>query len=434
MSELLQIPFEVKPGGSLSIADFRQLIDRLPNNRKRDAQGGLARLNALQMTHPGAPAYAMIVADKPQPENSPVFIRGQANTRGEIVPRRFLDVLSPTGQGVPFTKGSGRLELAQCIADKTNPRTARVMVNRVWMHHFGEGLVSTPDDLGTMAELPSHPELLDYLAAYFVENGWSLKKLHRLIMLSRVYQESSHVIDEYQDKDPYNRLLWRANVRRLDFESIRDSLLVMSGNLDRNIGGKPVNVTEEPYSFRRSVYGYVDRGNLPELMAHFDFSKPEMTNSKRTSTIVPQQALFLMNSPFSVDVVRRIVGRREFSSDLTNADAQIVMLLHRSISKKNITREELVIGGKILALHRIIFQRRPTAKELEMGYKFLDIESQDTSANAFAAKNINNGGGNRMDGRAAIKNDGFRVSRRALNPWETYAQALLFSNEAAYVN
>ena len=401
---------------------------------KRDAQGGLAKLNELQLTHPGSPAYAMIVADKPQPQDSPVFIRGQANTRGEMVPRRFLDVLSPEGKGVPFTQGSGRLELAKCIADKTNPRTARVMVNRVWMHHFGEGLISTPDDLGMMSELPTHPELLDYLANYFTESGWSMKKLHRLIMLSRTYQESSHVIDEYQDKDPYNRLLWRANVRRLDFESVRDSLLVMSGQLERSVGGKPVNVTEEPYSFRRSIYGYIDRGNLPELMAHFDFAKPEMANSKRTTTIVPQQALFLMNSPFSVDVVRRIVGRPEFTADLNNANAQIVLALHKTISKKNATREELVAGGKILALHRIIFQRRPTAQELKMGLAFLDIESQDSAANNFVAKNINKGGRNRMDGRAEIKNDGFRVARRALNAWETYAQALLFSNEAAYVN
>ncbi len=416
MSELLQIPFEVKPGGTLSIADFRQLIERLPNNRKRGAEGALVRLNELQLTHPGAPAYAMIVADKPKPENSPVFIRGQANTRGEMVPRRFLDVLSPEGKGVPFTQGSGRLELARCIADKNNPCTARVMVNRVWMHHFGEGLVSTPDDLGTMAELPTHPELLDWLTNYFTENGWSLKKLHRLIMLSRVYQESSHVIDEYQDKDPYNRLLWRANVRRLDFESVRDSLLSMSGQLDGALGGKPVNVTEEPYSFRRSVYGYVDRGNLPELMAHFDFSKPEMANSKRTATIVPQQALFLMNSPMSVDVTRRIVGRPEFTG----------------------ARDDL---GRISALYRIIFQRMPVKSlskenprdEWKMGLEFVKIESQDWAANNFAAKNLKQGR-DRMDARAAIKNDGFRVSRRALNAWETYAQALLFSNEAAYVN
>ena len=436
MSELLQIPFEVKPGGSLSIADFRQLIDRLPNNRKRDAQGALVRLNELQLTHPGAPAYAMIVADKPEPQNSPVFIRGQANTRGDIVPRRFLDVLSPAGKGVPFTQGSGRLELARCIADKANPRTARVMVNRVWMHHFGEGLVSTPDDLGTMAEAPTHPELLDYLANYFTENGWSMKKLHRLIMLSRVYQQSSHILEgsDYTDKDPYNRLLWRANVRRLDFESVRDSLLTMSSQLDRSLGGKPANITEEPYSYRRSVYGYVDRGNLPELMAHFDFSKPEMANSKRTTTIVPQQALFLMNSPFTVDVVRRIVNRPEFTSELANANAQIVLALYRSISKKVPDREELIMGGKILALHRIIFQRRPTPKELKMGIEFLQIESQDSAANNFVAKNLGKGGRDRMDARAAVKNDGFRVHRGALNPWQTYAQALLFSNEAAYVN
>ena len=424
MSELLQIPFEVKPGGSLSIADFRQLIDRLPNNRKRDAQGALVRLNELQLTHPGAPAYAMIVTDKDKPTDSPVFIRGQANTRGDIVPRRFLDVLSPTGKGVPFTQGSGRLELARCIADKNNPRTARVMVNRVWMHHFGEGIVSTPDDLGTMSELPSHPELLDWLTNYFTENGWSMKKLHRLIMLSRVYQESSHKILEYQDKDPYNRLLWRANWRRLDFEGVRDSLLVMSGQLDRTLGGKPVNVTEEPYSYRRTVYGYVDRGNLPELMAHFDVAKPEMTNSKRTTTIVPQQALFLMNSPLAVDVARRIVNRPEFPPIQKGESTDY------SRDKAAYSRDL----ARISALHRIILQRMPGAHEYKMGLAFVQIESQDWAANNFAAKNVKQGGGNRMDARAAIKNEGFRVHRGPLNAWETYAQALLFSNEAAYVN
>jgi hypothetical protein len=169
-------------------------------------------------------------------------------------------------------------------------------------------------------------------------------------------------------------------------------------------------------------------------MAHFDFAKPEMANSKRTATIVPQQALFLMNSPFTVDVVRRIVNRPEVTSELSNANAQIVLALNRSISKKIPDREQIALGAKIVALHRIIFQRRPTPKELQMGLEFLQIEMQDTAANTFAAKNINKGGGNRMDARAEIKNEGFRVSRRALNPWETYAQALIFSNEAVYVN
>jgi hypothetical protein len=195
-----------------------------------------------------------------------------------------------------------------------------------------------------------------------------------------------------------------------------------------------VNITEEPYSYRRSVYGYVDRGNLPELMAHFDFSKPEMTNSKRTASIVPQQALFLMNSPFTVDVVRRIVNRQEVTTEPDNAAIQVVLALHRASSKRIPDREELKAGARIVALHRIIFQRMPRPEEYKMGLAFVQVESQDWAANNFAAKNLNKGGRDRMDARAAIKNDGFRVSRRALNQWETYAQALLFSNEAAYVN
>ena len=144
-----------------------------------------------------------------------------------------------------------------------------------------------------------------------MEQGWSLKKLHKLIMLSKrlpgEQRTSSGTLTT--PIDPDNRLLWRANVRRLDFEAMRDSLLVFSGKLDRTLGGQPVNLTDEPYSYRRSVYGYIDRGNLPELMAHFDFSDPDMPNSKRTTTVVPQQALFLMNSPMSVDTSRAIMQR-----------------------------------------------------------------------------------------------------------------------------
>src|SRR6267154_2330206 len=144
-----------------------------------------------------------------------------------------------------------------------------------------------------------------------MDNGWSMKKLHRLIMLSRVYQESSDTNPAYEQADSQNRLLWRANIRRLDFEAMRDSLLVFSGKLDPTVGGQPVNLTDEPYSYRRSVYGYIDRGNLPELMQNFDFSSPDMPNSKRTTTIVPQQALFLMNSPMAIDVARRVAARPE---------------------------------------------------------------------------------------------------------------------------
>src|SRR4029077_889780 len=133
--------------------------------------------------------------------------------RGDVVPRHFLEVLSPNRTAEPFKEGSGRYELAQCIATKTNPLTARVFVNRLWMHHFGEGFVPTLDDLGTQSEPPSHPELLDCLASYFMDQGWSRKKLHKLIVLSRVYQESSQPNAAYEKQDPQNRLLWRANIR-----------------------------------------------------------------------------------------------------------------------------------------------------------------------------------------------------------------------------
>jgi hypothetical protein len=347
-----------------------------------------------------------------------VFVRDQSDVRGEVVQRGFLEILSPGHKAVSFKDGSGRLELAQCIATKENTMTARVAVNRVWMHHFGEGFVRTPDDLGVMSEKPTHPELLDWLSTYFMDNGWSFKKLHKLIVLSRVYQESSHTRPEYEVKDPENRLLWRANIRRVDFESMRDSLLVFSGQLDRTVGGKSINLTDEPYSYRRSVYGYVDRGNLPELMAHFDFSDPDMANSKRTSTVVPQQALFLMNSSMAVDVTRKILSRPEIGRATTDL-------------------------ARINAVYRVIFQRAPKPREIALGVQFVQFEGREQDEVAAvmngrptaAARNGAPARGRRNDSRfGAITNEGDRVERKPLTPWETYVQSLLFSNEAAYVN
>src|SRR4029450_2170675 len=238
------------------------MSNRWPLQMRGKAGFIFAKINNLLLTHDGAPKRAMVVKDKDHPENTAVMIRGQAETRGDVVPRRFLEVLSPGGKPTPFKEGSGRRELAEAIASKDTPLTARVIVNRVWMHHFGEGFVRTPDDLGTQSEPPTHPELLDYLASYFMEQGWSFKKLHKLIMLSKVYQQDckpkkEELLNAYAAIDPENRLLWRANVRRLDFEAMRDSLLVLSGKLDRTLGGQPVNLTDEPYSYRRSVYGYI---------------------------------------------------------------------------------------------------------------------------------------------------------------------------------
>ena len=175
------------------------------------------------------------------------------------------------------------------IGSPENPLTARVLVNRVWLHHFGEGLVRTPSDFGLRSEPPTHPELLDYLAARFIADGWSLKKLHRTIMLSSTYQQSSNGSGAGQKSDPENRLVWKMNRRRLDFEATRDALLAAGGDMDLKVGGPSIDVLAQPFSRRRSVYGYIDRQNLPGLFRTFDLATPDTTSPMRHTTTVPQQ-------------------------------------------------------------------------------------------------------------------------------------------------
>ena len=288
-------------------------------------------------------------------------------------------------------------------------------MNRLWSRHFGEGIVRTLDDMGVMCDPPSHPELLDYLSSRFIAEGWSFKKMHKLIMLSATYQQSSDANATYANKDPDNRLMWRANLRRLDFEAIRDTMLMFTGKLDLSLGGKPVNLTDEPYSNRRSVYGYIDRGLVPELMQQFDFADPDMANSKRTSTIVPQQALFFMNSPMSVDVARKAVSREEFVQ-----------------AKDDV--------GRVKALYEVIFQRAPKAQEVQIAREFITVASA-ASPDQVSKAAVKSGKARTVDNtgkygnvRSAIKNSGELVDRKPLTAWEQYAQALLMSNEIAYVN
>ena len=432
--ELINYPAAMEPAGKLDTETIKVAAARLPQQNGNAYQRmAFNEINELQLTHPGAPAHAMAVADAPNPRNSPIFIRGEAQNRGPIVPRQFLEIVAGKDRK-PFKKGSGRLELAQAIASKDNPLTARVMVNRVWMHHFGEGFVRTPDDLGVQSEPPSHPELLDYLASRFVENGWSIKKLHKLIMLSAAYQQSSDTNKAYAQKDPDNRLVWRANLRRLDFEAIRDTMLQFTGKLDRAVGGKPVNLTEEPYSNRRSVYGYIDRGAVPELLEQFDFADPDMANSKRTATIVPQQALFFMNSAMSADVARKVASRPEFTS-----------------AKDDYAR--------VRAIYQVLFQRAPRPEEVKFAAEFYNatVTSDGTTAPVAATaaggdkdlsrENVRaklrqrqlqqrqaQNRANDRNGKRAVRNEGDLVERRPLTVWEEYAQALLFTNEIAYVN
>jgi hypothetical protein len=229
---------------------------------------------------PGSEAAPLLLVDADQPYDPVIFVRGSPGNRGDRVPRRFLSCLSE-GEPQPFERGSGRWEMAQAIANGANPLTARVWVNRVWLRLFGEGLVTTPSDFGTRSDPPSHPELLDWLACRLVQQGWSTKWLIRQIVLSNVYRQASDYRADCAAVDPENRLLWRMNRRRLDLEALRDSLLVAAGRLDTAMGGPSVELTQEPFPVRRTVYGFVERQNLPAMFRTFDFAGPDTHSPKR---------------------------------------------------------------------------------------------------------------------------------------------------------
>jgi hypothetical protein len=272
------------------------------------------------------------------------------------------------------------LELANAIASPENPLTARVIVNRVWMYHFGEPLVATPSDFGKRSSPPSHPELLDHLASRFVREGWSLKKLQRLIMASHAYQQASSVdaaVWGYSQRiDPDNRLLWRMNRQRLDFESMRDTLLAVSGRLEHRSGGRPVDIAADPSSSCRTIYGLVDRQSLPGVFRAFDFASPDQSSERRPRTMVPQQALFALNSPFVIEQARSLTARPEIAAV-----------------------EEP--GQKISAIYRAVFAREPSPDELTMGLAFVRAETAQQSQ---------------------------------LSGWQQYVQVLLSSNELMYLD
>jgi hypothetical protein len=365
-------------GGPLDVSfePRSRLLDRAEQNKLRDLR---KKVDALQATHPGAPPRAMVVNDAPQPTDPRVFVRGNPGRPGKSVPRQFLKVLSGPDR-TPFRKGSGRLELAEAIARGDNPLTARVMVNRIWQQHFGQGLVATPSDFGLRSDPPTHPELLDYLADAFVTSGWSMKAMHRLIMLSNTYQQRSENVPAYAERDPQNRLLWRFNRRRLDFESMRDTLLAVAGGLDESIGGRPVPPGDTPFPTRRTLYGFIDRQNLDGVYRTFDFASPDASSPRRYVTTVPQQALFLMNSPFVNEQAKHLAGTLEASSD--DPEARVRLLYQR------------------------VFGRSPEPREVALGVAFV---AQQSAA-------------------------GTNPTPRGLAPWEEYAQVLLLTNEFMFVD
>jgi len=317
--------------------------------------------------------------------------RGDPNNTGDLVPRRFLAAF-PAKDGQPrrLTTGSGRLELAQAIVQEAAPLTARVIVNRVWKFHFGRGIVDTPSEFGPSGEAPSHPELLDDLTARFIRHGWSLKWLHREILLSAAWQQSSlnaevgmrnaesrtpraSAIPHSTFRTPHSdELFARMPRRRLDFEAWRDSVLASAGTLDRSFGGTATPLTSDK-NLRRTLYGTVNRHELEPMLRIHDFPDPASHSPSRTETATALQMLFSLNSPFL----------------LAQADAFAARLAKEAGSELN---------ARVTRAHAILYQRAPTAKELAMATRFLATRDADPKA------------------------------------WSEYAQALLASNELVFVD
>jgi Protein of unknown function (DUF1553)/Protein of unknown function (DUF1549)/Planctomycete cytochrome C len=332
-----------------------------------------ADVEAMRKNAPPDYPYVMGLGDTPKLANMKLNVRGNPNNLGPEVSRGFPAVLAGADRDpAPFTHGSGRLELAEAVV--RHPLTARVMANRVWMEHFGRGIVATTTNFGVMGDRPSHPELLDYLAGRLVENKWSIKALHREIMLSSTYQLSYGAVEPNATVDPDNRLLWRANLRRLDAEELRDSLLFVAGTLDERLGG-PGQSLNEPNNKKRTVYGRISRSNPNRVLRLFDFPDPNGGIDQRSATNVPLQGLFFMNS------------------DLIWQEAGVV------VSRLGIEEDDAACVRKA---YRLLFGRQAKPEEVQDALAFLASTGKDSS-----------------DKKPA---------------WQQFTQALLSSGEFNYIN
>lgn len=332
----------------------------------------LKEVEQWMMTGAGAPPRAMVLLDSQQPFEPRVFLRGNPHRLGEPARRQFLSALS--GTEPPFVHGSGRLELARAIANPNNPLTARVIVNRIWQHHFGHGLVRTPSDFGLRSEPPSHPELLDWLASELIAHHWSLKWLHWEIMRSSVYRQASETpfADQGKLTDPENRLLWRFPRQRLDFEAQRDTMLAVANSLDRRIGGPPLDLLGEAVTPRRTIYGLLDRMDVPALLTTFDFPDPLSTSAQRNETTVAPQSLYTMNNGFVTEIARRLATRPDVAGQTDPAE-------------------------RVRHQFRLCFSREPTDEELAAALEFIATNSPDEKS------------------------------------WQRFAQALLLANEFLFI-
>ena len=332
-----------------------------------------------QLAQPIPTAHALQEGGTPQSEyvgfnDARVMLRGRYDRLGDVVPRRFPRILAGDSQD-PIKEGSGRLQLAKWIASPDNPLTARVMVNRIWLHHFGEGIVRTPNNYGKLGTPPTHPELLDHLAVKFVKSGWSIKQMHRYMMLSSTYQQSSVGDDATTRADPDNLLFGRMNRRRLEAEALRDSMLAAAGRLDRPMGGKAISELNTP---RRSLYLMTIRSDRANYRTLFDAADPGAIVEKRNESTVAPQALFLLNHPFAVEQAKALA---DLALKQASADDR----------------------GRIDWLYRRLYARPPTAQEVDLAMSVLGGVNQTKPDEVAAA-------------------------------WTQYCQILLCANEFMYVD
>jgi hypothetical protein len=337
------------------------LVDRMEDGSeiKKDSEAHKKRIGIIH-----------IVRDT-KPKDLHVFLRGNTETKGDLVKRRFLKVLAQN-EPKSFTQGSGRLELAEAIADPNNPLTARVIVNRVWSIFFGRGLVATPSNFGQLGSLPSHSELLDDLAVRFMENNWSIKWLVRELVLSSTYQQNSQIISRNELIDPANIYLWRMNRRRLSVEQWRDSILAASNNLDRR-GGESLELTDAK-NVRRTIYGRVSRKKLSDILIQFDYPDANVHSAKRSDTTTAIQKLFMINSSFMVEQAKGLAKRITGDSSATD-------LTH------------------IQSTYALLYNRQPTREETDLGLAFLRLPAEGK-----------------------------------LTRWEQYSHALLAANEMMFID
>ncbi len=319
------------PSSPTALSD--EVASVLLNRPVNDHVSGLAgAIDNLNLNSAGSPPRAMSLLENSTPPRSHIFLRGNPLARGEIVEPSFLRTLSADTRSV-FRDGQRRLDLAGAITDRSNPLTRRVVVNWVWQRHFGMGLVRTPDDFGIRGDPPTHPELLDYLAdTFLIEDQWSLKRLHRRIVLTRVYQQASLEIPAARQIDPENRLLWRMPRRRLEVEAMRDAMLAAAGQIDFRMGGRPNDLFTEPFTSRRSVYGFINRDVIAGFFSAFDMADPSVCAAKRPQTTVPQQTLFALNSSFIQEQALHLIQHTEFVG-ADNAEQRIVLLYRRVLSR-----------------------------------------------------------------------------------------------------